>query len=81
MAAETYVVTLTCDREGCENNAVVVVAALGCDDPNMLCAACVTKFGQRLEAAENDYTALINHGVDQRLAQRIVGARLDRKEI
>lgn len=81
MSAERYTIRLTCDREGCEDPAVLMAQALGSDETNLLCAACVTKIGQRLEAVQSDYDALIDNGVDQKMAQRIVSARLDRKEV
>ena len=81
MSAATYSVTITCEQDGCENAAMVLMQALGEDETSLLCAACVTKIGRRLEAAESQLNELLSSGVDERMARRVVGARIDRKEV
>jgi len=60
---------------------VVRIESLGTDETSLLCASCLRKIGAWLEVAEIEYSVLLEKGVDERMAQRVVGARIDRKEV
>jgi hypothetical protein len=70
-----------CDYEGCDFEAVLAVRTLGEDDERTMCTRHLLEIATRLDAVFTERNSLIDEGVHVSMANHIMSARVDRKEV
>lgn len=70
-----------CDHEDCSNTAVMAVRTLGEDDERLLCIPHLVEVAVRLARVLEERNKLIDSGCAERMANHVMMARVDRKEI
>lgn len=70
-----------CSVDGCEHRAVVWTLAYDSEEGRWLCVDCNFKMALRLRKVMQEWWKLLEGGVNEKMAHRVLSERMDRGEL